>query len=60
MSDDDILAEGYSMNVLVSRSVLAGLQDARNNSDEPATDGQKTVDRHLAACIAQIVTGFGE
>jgi hypothetical protein len=57
---DDAIAEGYVMNVLVSRSVLAGLQDARNNSDEPATEGQKFVDSHLAAHIAQIATGFGE
>lgn len=57
---DDAIVEGYSMNVLVSRSVLAGLQDARNNSDEPATEGQKAVDRHLAARTAQIATGFGE
>lgn len=56
---DMAIVEDFAMNMAVSKSVFQQLQNARNESGEPTTEAQKTVDKHIAAVAAQAVSGFG-
>jgi hypothetical protein len=56
---DMAVVEGFAMNMAVSKAVFQQLQNARNESGEPTTEAQKTVDKHIAAVAAQAVSGFG-
>ena len=51
--------ERFAINMVVSKSIFQQMQNAREGSDEPTTEAQKTVDKHIAAVAARAVSEIG-